>query len=781
MRKFHIALLCIALATVGLQIPAVSAGSLACKSYQKWNRDDAALQRVQLNRMCQEYFVEAPPSSLVSKQYLRQLLSGSRPSFDPDDAFSLHTNAAADAIIYLDFDGHTWEENSWWIGAYGIDVGETSAGYTLDGDATTFTEIERNAIYEIWSNVAEEFSMYDVDVTTERPTGAREITFQARGSHALILSESSVQEGCGCGGVAYVNVFAGGNTWNYPALNFSKFGSYFAPPADTAEIISHEVGHNLGLAHDGTTTGIEYYGGHAMWTPIMGAGRGRGIATWSYGGYPSADTRWNQIAGDDDYAQIDYYLDYYADDHGNSFGSATTLDDTALQQVTSGVISTQDDIDFFRFNVSLANAGLWNIELLPAEFAPNLDPELKIYNEFGVLLSTSNPLVPTPSNYYTNLTEGLDAHIELELSEGTYFISIDGVGQGSLSLGTGYDDYASRGSYALRFGSPSSGAFIRDVTPTSAGRGKAVSIIGSNLDAVTGLRIGETQISTFWHISNEEIVFGLPANVSSGSLVAETSGDEIIALENFTTLSQAALPTISSLSSQSGVIDQIITIIGDNVGATITVTLAGQAIPFTVTGTNSLQFQVDSSMSSGKLTLITAGGNVSARRSFTVLLPMTISTITPQNISIGGNLTILGANFTRDVSVNFTGGAKASRPRITAGQITLKVPTGALSGPIMLTNSIGSVISVDSINIVVPPPTISRFSPTSARVGNVVTITGNNFIDVQSVKLGSISASFTVVSATTIRFTVPVGARTSVISVTTQSGTANSRGQLRIR
>jgi|GEM_PF-4368746 len=781
MRKFHIVLLCIALITVGIQLPAVYAKSEDCKPHQKWNRSDLSLQQVQLNESCQEYFVDSPPSSLVSKAYLRQLLSGSRPSFNPADAFLLHSNPSAEAIIYLDFDGHTWQEGSWWIGAYGIDAGETSAGYTLDSDASTFTEIERNAIYEIWSNVAEEFSMYDVDVTTERPTGAREIIFQARGSHALILSENSVQEGCGCGGVAYVNVFAGGNTWNYPALNFSKYGSYFAPPADTAEIISHEVGHNLGLAHDGTTTGIEYYGGHAMWTPIMGAGRGRGIATWSFGGYPNADTRWDQIAGDDDYAQIDYYLDFYPDDHGDAFGTATSIDETALQQLTSGVISTQDDIDFFRFDVLPANAGVWDIELLPAEFAPNLDPELKIYNEFGVLLSTSNPLVPTPSNYYTNLTEGLDARLDLELGEGTYYLSIDGVGQGSLSLGTGYDDYASRGRYTLRFDSPSSGAFIRDITPTSAGQGKAVRITGSNLDAVTGLRIGETQIPTYWHISDEEIVFGVPANVSSDSLIAETSSGDIIALENFTVLTQAAQPTITSLSSESGVVNQIITITGENVGAATLLTLSAQSIPFTVTSIDSLQFQVTSSMSSGQLDIFTAGGSVTAAETFSVLVPMSISSITPQNISIGGNLTISGANFTRDLSVNFTGGAKGSRPRITTTQITLKVPSGALSGPITLTNSLGSVVSVESINIVAPPPTISRFSPTSTRVGGVVTITGSNFVQVQNVKLGSLSASFTVVNATTIRFTVPVGARTSIVSVTTLSGTANSRSQLRIR
>jgi hypothetical protein len=52
---------------------------------------------------------------------------------------------------------------------------------------------------------------------------------------------------------------------------------------------------------------------------------------------------------------------------------------------------------------------------------------------------------------------------------------------------------------------------------------------------------------------------------------------------------------------------------------------------------------------------------------------------------------------------------------------------------------------------------------------------------VQSVRLGSLSLSFTVVSATRIQFVVPVGASSGNVTVTTLSGSATSRSQLRIR
>ena len=79
-----------------------------------------------------------------------------------------------------------------------------------------------------------------------------------------------------------------------------------------------------------------------------------------------------------------------------------------------------------------------------------------------------------------------------------------------------------------------------------------------------------------------------------------------------------------------------------------------------------------------------------------------------------------------------------------------------------------------------PPPSgspiISSFAPTSGAVATTeVNITGANFIGATSVKFNGVSAStFTVDSATQIRATVPDGAGTGKISVTTAAGTAQS-------
>jgi len=71
-------------------------------------------------------------------------------------------------------------------------------------------------------------------------------------------------------------------------------------------------------------------------------------------------------------------------------------------------------------------------------------------------------------------------------------------------------------------------------------------------------------------------------------------------------------------------------------------------------------------------------------------------------------------------------------------------------------------------------PSISGFSPASGTAGTTVTITGSNFADASSVTFNGSTASFTIDSASQISATVPAGATSGPIAVTTGTGTATS-------
>jgi Glycine rich protein len=72
-------------------------------------------------------------------------------------------------------------------------------------------------------------------------------------------------------------------------------------------------------------------------------------------------------------------------------------------------------------------------------------------------------------------------------------------------------------------------------------------------------------------------------------------------------------------------------------------------------------------------------------------------------------------------------------------------------------------------------PTLASVAPASASVGASVTLTGNYFTDAMEVRFnGTTATSFTVVSATEITATVPRGATSGPVTVTTPGGTSGS-------
>ena len=71
-------------------------------------------------------------------------------------------------------------------------------------------------------------------------------------------------------------------------------------------------------------------------------------------------------------------------------------------------------------------------------------------------------------------------------------------------------------------------------------------------------------------------------------------------------------------------------------------------------------------------------------------------------------------------------------------------------------------------------PTISSFSPSSGAPGTAVTINGTNLSGVNGVKFNGTSATFNFISDTQVMSSVPAGATTGKITVTTASGIATS-------
>ncbi len=156
-----------------------------------------------------------------------------------------------------------------------------------------------------------------------------------------------------------------------------------------------------------------------------------------------------------------------------------------------------------------------------------------------------------------------------------------------------------------------------------------------------------------------------------------------------------------------------------------------------------------------------------------------VSSFTPSSGLPGSTVTITGSGFTGTSRVAFGGVTAQSYVVDSDTQIAAVVPPAAVSGPIAVTTP-GGTASSSAVFTVVHPPSISGFTPTAAGEHATVTVSGSNFTGATQVKLDGVSVPFSVVSPFELTFTVPAGATSGTIQVTTPAGSATSSGSFTV-
>lgn len=329
------------------------------------------------------------------------------------DVFDLSSRPSSDKVIFLDVDGHTTTDAFW------TSIPE------FEPDAAPFVSPpenaqQRDAIYEIWSRVAEDYLPFDVNVTTRDPgvEGLRRSSPSDQNYGQRIVISPTIQPWLGRGtlGIALLDVFDESD--DYSAFVFTSGLS----PAAIAEAASHEAGHTLGLSHDGTSRD-EYYRGHGDWAAIMGNPIGKEVTQWSRGEYADANNR------EDDIAEIASYTGFRADDH-----VCTRL--VASTSTTEGVIGAGGDVDLFAVDLGVGPA---TVTLRPAlAEGSNLHAQVTVRDAAGVALNARPSLV---ADWQSSVAFDV-------ATPGRYTIE---VGPSAwLTPFTGFSTYGSLGAYTLQ-------------------------------------------------------------------------------------------------------------------------------------------------------------------------------------------------------------------------------------------------------------------------------------------------------------------------------------------
>lgn len=146
-------------------------------------------------------------------------------------------------------------------------------------------------------------------------------------------------------------------------------------------------------------------------------------------------------------------------------------------------------------------------------------------------------------------------------------------------------------------------------------------------------------------------------------------------------------------------------------------------------------------------------------------------TLDPAFGIIGSSVTITGTNLAGATSVKFNG-VTATILTNNNTTITTTVPTGATTGNVEVDTGDGVAVST-AVFTVGAVPTITLVAPLTGIVTTAVTITGTNLADA-TVLFNETEATLDTNTATEITTTVPAGATTGVIHITTAYGTVDS-------
>ena len=236
-----------------------------------------------------------------------------------------------------------------------------------------------------------------------------------------------------------------------------------------------------------------------------------------------------------------------------------------------------------------------------------------------------------------------------------------------------------------------------------------------------------------------------------------------------------AVPTITSLTPSAGGVGSAVTINGTGFTGATDVTFNGLPIPYTVVSATTITIAVPMTAPLGQADIfVTTPDGTSNGVFYTVIVPVpTITSLSPAVGPFGTAVTITGTGFVGATAVVFNG-TPAAYTIVNATTITTTVPVGAFTGNLVVTSSSGTSNGVlFTVGTPTPAPVLTSLAPTSGPVGTIVTITGTNLARASAVRLNGTSAPFLQTSITTINFTIPAGATTGNITVTTPGGTSN--------
>ncbi len=308
--------------------------------------------------------------------------------------------------------------------------------------------------------------------------------------------------------------------------------------------------------------------------------------------------------------------------------------------------------------------------------------------------------------------------------------------------------------------------------------GQTIYFVGNHFESgeqISGVTVNGVTASYSFN-NDDRLQVTIPAGAGGIGKVSVTRRG--ITIESSKSLNIAGPPSISGVDPMARIAGGTISITGANFKApdVDAVSINGAAASFNVINGSNITANVPANATAtGDVVITTNGVSTTPDANSTFAVVPRIFSFTSSGLE-GSEVTILGSHFGASNATNvveFTSNTgldlAASIISSNADQIVALVPTGAITGPIRVTNSTSdqSVTSSANFNLLNSPGNFD-INPTSGPVASTFTITGTDLNGVTDVQINGIAATTFDVNpdGTDIQVTVPNAATTGDVIIT---------------
>jgi len=302
---------------------------------------------------------------------------------------ALASNPAAPVTVYVNFTGFTITEPSPWHGlGYSRQSAPREDLVFSSPMVSSGGELTATDVYDLWVQVSEDFAPWNINVTTIAPSSDQmyreDITDDTWGVHLVVVPGSDLYDMdptvSSRDGHAIQDAAVGtpGIWQQVIQADAIAVDRTYQSTTTLGDIISHEVGHTLGLDHAGYThpTGdtYEYWNGalSGAWSSLMGNSTGNGrYSVWDHGSYIGASP------------QADYRT-VFGDVLWNNPLAEHTTESLAANTYRRGIIATPEQTDTY----TLTHTGSTAIITVAGLDTGNLYPQVAITDASGSSVAT---------------------------------------------------------------------------------------------------------------------------------------------------------------------------------------------------------------------------------------------------------------------------------------------------------------------------------------------------------------------------------------------------------